>query len=155
MYHYVRYLRVLDLRDLYYLFDDDKFRGDIYENFFSGQLSRFDFMAQTSGTRLQKFRGKGFSIRNNVVDIGDVIVQNAPMLEELTEPIVGEYNILSAAIPRWAPDLSRLQSLELWDGKTLGDEAVRTMLHAHCPLLRRIRVYQWLVQPRRLSESTS
>jgi hypothetical protein len=143
MYPYVRYLRVLDLRDLFYLLDEDKFRGKIFQNFFSGPLEKFDFMAQTTGTRTQNLRARGLNLRNNIAAIGDVIVKNAPMLEEITEPSVGEHNILSRTIPRWAPDLSRLQSLELWDGKTLGRLDVQRMLHIHCPLLRRIRVYQW------------
>ncbi|KAI4723435.1 hypothetical protein E4T48_00176 [Aureobasidium sp. EXF-10727] len=84
-------------------------------------------------------------MRAAVAAIGDAIVKAAPMLEELTEPIVhGEYNILSNALPRWAPDLSRLRSLELWDGKTLGDEAVQELLHKHCPHLNRISIYQWV-----------
>ena len=145
MYPYVHFLRVLDLRDLFYLLDEDKFRVKILTNFFSGPLEVFDFMAQTPGTRTQKHRAKGLNLRKNVAAIGDVIVKNAPMLEELTEPIVGEFNILSDTLPRWAPNLGRLQSLELWDGRTLGNEAVRDMLHTYCPSLRRIRVYQWCV----------
>ncbi|KAL1301806.1 hypothetical protein AAFC00_005998 [Neodothiora populina] len=143
MFPYVRYLRVLDLRDLHELFDDDKFRGKIFSNFFTGPLATFDFMAQITGTRQQKWRSKGIKLRANIVSIGETIVGSAPMLEEVTEPSVGEYNILSEALIRWTPQLGRLQSLELWDGKTLGDETLRNLLHAHCPHLRRISIYQW------------
>lgn len=52
-------------------------------------------------------------------------------------------SVLSTALPRWAPDMSRLRSLELWEGKTLGDEIVQDLLHKHCPHLNRIKIYQW------------
>lgn len=145
MYPYVHYLRVLDLRDLFYLLDDDKFRGKTYENFFAGSLAQFDFLAQTPGTRAQKFRARGASLRNNVVAMGSKVIEGAHMLEELTEPSMGDHNILGGALPNWAPSLGRLQSLELWDGKTLGDETIRNLLHTNCPLLRRISVYSWFV----------
>jgi len=145
MYPYVRFLRVLDLRDLHELLDDDKFSNKVYANFFNGVLQQFDFMAQVPGTRQQKYRGRGAKLRSNVAAIGDVVVKNAQLLEEVTEPSVGEYSILTEALPRWAPDLSRLQSLELWDGKTLGNEKIRNLLHANCPSLRKICIYQWYV----------
>lgn len=149
MYPYVHYLRVLDLRDLHELLDDDKFRGKIYSNFFTGSVKQFDFIANANvatGTRMQRFRARGTNLRASIAAIGDQVVANAPMLEELTEPSVGEHSILAPALPRWASQLGRLQSIELWDGKTLGYEKIRNLLHAHCPHLRRISVYQWSVE---------
>ncbi|KAI5211123.1 hypothetical protein E4T38_01735 [Aureobasidium subglaciale] len=114
--------------------------ANLYRNFFSGSLARFNITSQTRGKNRAL---RSSNMRETVAAIGDAIVKAAPMLEELTEPIVGEYNILSSALPRWAPDLSRLRSLELWDGKTLGDETVQNLLHKHCPYLNRINIYQW------------
>lgn len=146
MYPYVRYLRVLDLRDLHELLDDGKFEGKIYKNFFSGSLHQFDFMAQLPTTRKQRYLGRGAKLRSNVAAIGDTVVKNASMLEEVTEPSVSEFSILADTLPRWAPYLSRLQSLELWNGKPLGDETIRNLLHANCPSLRRICIYMWYVR---------
>ncbi|THW25587.1 hypothetical protein D6D23_04208 [Aureobasidium pullulans] len=140
LFPYCHYLRVLDLRDLHELLDDDKFRGKIQQNFFSGSLARFNITSQTRG-KTRALRSS--NMRQTVVAIGDAIVKAAPMLEELTEPILSEYNIFTSALPRWAPDLSRLRSLELWDGKTLGDETIQNLLHEHCPHLNRINIYQW------------
>jgi len=83
-------------------------------------------------------------MRDTVAAIGDAIVEAAPMLEEIAEPILDEHNILSSALPRWAPNLSRLRSLRLWDGKTLGDETIQQLLYKHCPYLSRINIYQWI-----------
>ncbi|KAH0119609.1 hypothetical protein KCU66_g9777, partial [Aureobasidium melanogenum] len=138
LFPYCHYLRVLDLRDLYELLDDDKFRGRIKQNFFSGSLARFNITGQT---RSKARALKSSNMRETVAAIGDAIVKAAPMLEELTEPTVG---VLSSALPRWAPDMSRLRSLELWEGKTLGDETVQDLLHKHCPHLNRIKIYQWI-----------
>lgn len=84
------------------------------------------------------------------------------MLEELTEPILGEFNsklcspspwlflisvVFSQVLPRWAPELNRLQSLELWDGRTLGDENIRNLLRTHCPHLNKISIFQWWGDP--------
>jgi len=141
LFPYCHYLRVLDLRDLWDLLDDDKFRGKIQQNFFSGSLARFNFTSQTRG-KAQAFRSK--NMRDTVAAIGDAIVEAAPMLEEIAEPILDEHNILSNALPRWAPNLSRLRSLRLWDGKTLGDETIQQLLYKHCPHLSRINIYQWI-----------
>ncbi|CAD0046837.1 unnamed protein product [Aureobasidium pullulans] len=142
LFPYCHYLRVLDLRDLHELLDDDKFRGKIQQNFFSGSLARSSNMRQTVvaiGDGVFRLRYH----RAVQLIIIPAIVKAAPMLEELTEPILSEYNIFTSALPRWAPDLSRLRSLELWDGKTLGDETIQNLLHEHCPHLNRINIYQW------------
>ncbi|KAI5248127.1 hypothetical protein E4T43_01625 [Aureobasidium subglaciale] len=89
--------------------------ANLYRNFFSGSLARFNITSQTRGKNRAL---RSSNMRETVAAIGDAIVKAAPMLEELTEPIVGEYNILSSALPRWASDLSRLRSLELRDDES-------------------------------------
>ncbi|KAK4993153.1 hypothetical protein LTR50_000639 [Elasticomyces elasticus] len=73
--------------------------------------------------------------------IGEVITLGAPMLEAITEPAVGD--VFSTTLSRWAPRLTRLRSLQLWDGKALGNETTRNLLYAHCPMLELLSLYQW------------
>ncbi|KAI4727722.1 hypothetical protein E4T49_04506 [Aureobasidium sp. EXF-10728] len=89
--------------------------ANLYRNFYSGSLARFNITSQTRGKNRAL---KSSNMRAAVAAIGDAIVKAAPMLEELTEPIVhGEYN---------------------------SDEAVQELLHKHCPHLNRISIYQWV-----------
>ena len=136
MYPYCRHLRMLDLRDLGYLLEDDKFRGKISKHFFSDDLARFHFAVNTPGKR-QVARLD----RNKIVfAIGDEITQHAPLLEALSEPSL--LDTLSTALLTWAPRLSHLRSLDLFDGKALAHETLRNLLHAHCPNLERLKIYR-------------
>ena len=136
MYPYCRHMRMLDLRDLNFLLDDDKFRGKISQYFFSGELARFHFVINTPGRK-----GAGRLDRNKILlAVGNEITQQAPLLEGLSEPTM--LDTLSTALLDWAPRLSHLRRLELFDGKALADETVRNLLHAHCPNLDRLKIYR-------------
>lgn len=136
LYPYCRHLRVLDLRDLGYLLEDDKFRGKISKHFFSGEMARFQFMTTPAG----KTRSARLD-RNKIINaIADEITQQAPLLEALSEP-TGMDTLISGALLDWAPRLSHLRRLDLFDGKAFADETLRNMLHAHCPNLDTLKIY--------------
>lgn len=80
---YCRYLRVLDMRDLYDLLDDDKFRGKIqksalfnwvdyvcelivFRNFYAGSMSRFNTSAP-----VKRIAQKAANLRAVISAIGE------------------------------------------------------------------------------------
>lgn len=134
LYPYCRHIRVLDLLDLGYLLEDDKFRGNISKQFFANDLSRFHFtIAPTTKARIVRLdRAK------IIAAVGDEITQHAPLLETLSEPVL--LDVLSTALLTWAPRLPHLRSLKLFDGKAFADETFRNLLHAHCPNLEALTV---------------
>ena len=128
---------MLDLRDLGYLLEDDKFRGNISKQFFAGDLSRFHFVMNTPA----KGRWPARLDRNKIIAaIGDEITQQASLIETLSEPC--PLDTLSTALLTWAPRLGNLRRLELFDGKAFADETVRNLLHAHCPNLDALQIYR-------------
>ena len=140
IYPYCKHLRMLDLRDLGYLLEEDKFRqGKIVKNFFSGPLARFNLTMEAPVRQGSRNRPKRLDIRRIVVAVGDVITEQSPLLEALTEPIID--GLLSSALLSWAPRLRNLRRLDLWDGSALADETVSNLLHSHCPNLDALRIY--------------
>lgn len=143
-YPYCRHLRMLDLRDLSYLLDHDKFRNKnskIAKYFFAGDLARFRLTIDTpikTGSRLGIGRLDSASVLSA---IGDTVTQAAPLLEALSEPTITD--ILSTALLTWAPQLKHLRFLQLWDGKALADDTLRNLLHIHCPNLQQLSIYRW------------
>lgn len=139
-YPYCKHLRMLDLRDLGYLLDEDKFKqGRILKNFFSGPLDRFHLTADAPVRQGSRNRPKRLDLRGIVLAVGDVITEQSPLLEALTEPTID--GVFSSALLSWVPRLSHLRRLDLWDGSALTDETVCGLLHSHCPLLDSLRIY--------------
>ena len=140
IYPYCKHLRMLDLRDLGYLLEEDKFRqGRIVKNFFSGPLERFHLTLDAPVRQGSRNRPKKLDIRKIVVTVGDVITEQSPLLEALTEPT--QDGLLSSALLSWAPKLTNLRRLDLYDGSALADETVCSLLHSHCPNLDALRIY--------------
>ena len=138
LYPYCRHLRMLDLRDLGYLLEDDKFRGKISKQFFADDLAQFHFLMNTP----LRLGGKRFERldRNKIISaVGNKITQQAPLLEGISEPVM--LDVLTNNLPIWGPRLGHLRRLELFDGKAFADETVRNLLHAHCPNLEIVGVY--------------
>ena len=130
IYPYCKHLRMLDLRDLGYLLEEDKFRqGRIVKNFFSGPLERFHLTLDAPVRQGSRNRPKKLDIRKIVVTVGDVITEQSPLLEALTEPT--QDGLLSSALLSWAPKLTNLRRLDLYDGSALADETVCSLLHSH------------------------
>ncbi|EGP89757.1 uncharacterized protein MYCGRDRAFT_67873 [Zymoseptoria tritici IPO323] len=132
---YCRHLRFLDLLDLSDLLEDDRFRGKIAKEFFSGELQQFHHVQHIRG----KNRHTRLDTKKIVTAIGDRIVQHAPLLEELSES--ANADILSTALLNWTPHLSHLRSLDFGDGKALANETVRNLLLTHCRNLDTLRIY--------------
>ncbi|GME58462.1 hypothetical protein GTA08_BOTSDO05852 [Neofusicoccum parvum] len=136
---YCRYIKTLDFRDLSYLLEEDKFRtalrGDISKSvtpmllllmkFFAGEMSQFKIMAPSKPGR--KKRPEPFDIDAVVDAIGEAVTQHTPSLEQITG------NVKPSALVKWAPRLPRLTSLQLWEGKALGDPAAQEAIITHCP----------------------
>lgn len=143
IYPYSKHLRVLDLSDLDQLLQDDKFRqGKIMQKFFSGPLARFNLTIETPLKTGTRGRPKRLDVKGIISAIGEVITEQSPLLEELSEPTTGD--LLSTALLTWAPRLTHLRRLDLFDAKALGDETVRNLLHVHCPKLDNLRIYQYV-----------
>lgn len=132
---YCRHLRLLDLRDLGDLLDDDKFRGKIAKQFFAGKLAQFHFVHSTS----TRGRAARLDIKKIVTAIGDKITQHSPLLEALSEPT--NSSVLSSVLSDWAPRLPHLKELDLYDGQALANETLQKQLHQHCPNLSSLRIY--------------
>lgn len=131
---------MLDLRDLGYLLDEDKFKqGRILKNFFSGPLERFHLTVDAPVRQGSRNRPRRLDSRAIVLAVGDIITEQSPLLEALTEPTID--GVFSMALPSWVSRLSHLKRLDLFDGSALADEAVCTLLHTHCPLLDSLTIY--------------
>jgi hypothetical protein len=131
---------MLDLRDLGYLLDDDKFKqGRILKNFFSGPLERFHLTVEAPVRQGSRNRPKRLDMRAIVLAVGNVITEQSPLLEALTEPTID--GVFSTALPSWVSRLSHLKRLDLFDGSALADEAVCDLLHSHCPQLDSLTIY--------------
>lgn len=142
---YVKHLRTLDLRDLGELLDDDKFRqGKITKNFFSAPLARFHLLSDPGVKVGTRARPKRLDSQSIISAIGDTIVEQAPLLEGLTEPKM--LDNLSTVLTTWAPRLTHLKRLDLWDGRALADETIRNLLHVHCPNIDSLRMYHWAAE---------
>ncbi|KAK1087198.1 hypothetical protein LTR33_001184 [Friedmanniomyces endolithicus] len=140
MYPYCRHLRSLDLRDFSALLDrlDETRSRKVAKQFFDSHLSSFHHVLQTTG----KYRTTRLNSDRILAEVGDIITQQAPLLEGIAEPSTSD--VLSSTLPAWAPRLTHLHELELWDGKALEDEHLRKLLHTHCPKLNRLRMYRSL-----------
>lgn len=136
---YCRYIKTLDFRDLSYLLEEDKFRtalrGDISKKFFAGEMSQFKIMAPSKPGR--KKRPEPFDIDAVVDAIGEAVTQHTPSLEQITG------NVKPSALVKWAPRLPRLTSLQLWEGKALGDPAAQEAIITHCPKFDALSFYIW------------
>jgi len=138
MYPYCRHLRELDLRDLGDLLDrlqDNKFKK-VAKQFWAGDLARFRHVFTDTPV---KYRVGRLDIKKILLSIGDVLTQQAPLLEGLSEP--SSSDVVSSALPLWASRLSHLRELEFWDGKALADETLRNLVHAHCRNLSELRFH--------------
>lgn len=135
LYPYCRHLRLLDLRDLSELLADDKFRGKTIKTFFGGDLAHLHFTlpAGKKGGPVRLDSGKILRA------VGDVIIQQAPLLEGLWEPTTSD--VLINALPDWAPRLTHLRRLVVWDGKAFASETTRNLLHVHCPNLESLGIF--------------
>ncbi|KAK0925319.1 hypothetical protein LTS16_003968 [Friedmanniomyces endolithicus] len=138
MYPYCRHVRNLDLRDLSDLLDrlDETRSRKVAKHFFASHLSSFHHVLQTTG----KYRATRLNSEKTLAEVGDIITQQAPLLEGIAEPSTSD--VLSGTLPAWAPRLTHLHELELWDGKALEDETLRKLLHTHCPKLNKLRMYR-------------
>ncbi|MCJ1384158.1 hypothetical protein MMC17_007274 [Xylographa soralifera] len=136
-YPYCRYIRALDLRDLKDLLEDEKFRADFGNDFFSGELSQFRKEMETPVKGKSKTKRP---LRLNTIatleTIGEAITKQTPVLEELH----GE--ITSAALLRWIPRLPKLQQITLWNGSALAN-GVGNTIHINCPNFKILRFYTW------------
>jgi hypothetical protein len=135
---YCRHLRELDLRDLDSLLetlDEPKFKTKVAKQFFAGDLKRFHHVNTSS----QKWRAGRLEVKKILIDVADLITQQAPLIEGIAEP--SSSDIMTSRLSVWVPRLSHLRELELWDGKALADETLRNLLHAHCPNLDNLRIH--------------
>ncbi|KAI9846760.1 MAG: hypothetical protein M1837_003609 [Sclerophora amabilis] len=138
LYPYCHYIRALDLRDLRNLFEESRFKGKIEKEFFAAHLSRFNIEMDTPRKATGRAKAaKRLNIGSAIDAIGEVMTQEAPILEELSG------DILPSALSRWVARLPRLQTLVLWRGTALS-EGAETSIREHCPQFKRLTLYEWL-----------
>ncbi|GAM90514.1 hypothetical protein ANO11243_085580 [Dothideomycetidae sp. 11243] len=142
LFPYCNFLRVLDLRDLLFLLDDDKFRGRISGYFFSGDLAYLNMTVELPKVRSAP-RKPRLDTKNIILSIADSITKQAIKLEVLTEPVAPGLDLLSAGLSQWSPRLRNLEFLQIGDGIVLGDEAVQDLLIQSCPHLNKLEIYLW------------
>ena len=138
LYPYCRHLRELDLRDLGGLLErlqEPKFKR-VAKHFWSGKLAAFHHVFKDTPV---KYRVGRPDTKKILFSVGDVLTQQAPLLEGLSEP--SNSDVLSSALPHWASRLSNLRELEFWDGKPLADETLRNLIHVHCRNLSELRFH--------------
>ncbi|QIW95690.1 hypothetical protein AMS68_001208 [Peltaster fructicola] len=138
-YPYYKHLRVLDLRDLSNMLQDDTFRSaQMYDYFFSGPLA--PFMITVKATRSKQLVDQ-LKIKDTVAAIGDVIVDQAHLLEALTEHAIE--TVFSMRLQRWLPKLQNLRRLDVGDGRVLADESLRSLIHKHCLNFSELRIFSF------------
>lgn len=136
-YPYCKHLRVLDLRDLGNMLQDDAFRSpQIFNYFFSGPLAQF--MVTGKATRSKHFADQ-LKVRETVAAIGDVIISQAPLLEALTEHAIE--TVFSMRLQTWLPKLQHLRRLDVGNGRILANESIRSLIHKHCSSLSELRMF--------------
>lgn len=151
LYPYSAHLRVLDLGDLNYLFDDAQFSGKLLKDFFAGLRPAVD-AAAGSGSGSGSAPGssaaappaafgprngvkRGWDSKPDVQRLGEVITQHAPLVEELDGTLDG------ALLQRWIPRLRKLTRLRLWNGAALA--SCGRLLSASCPAFKTVEIYNW------------
>lgn len=121
-FEYCTYIRLLDMRDFRNLLDDERFRGRVRENFFSGDLRQFEIQIVSADRR----RRSRLDIVAIVDAVGELLTQKTPLVDTISG------TISTASLMRWIPRLDRLRSLDrLWDGTVLNGD-VAELLRIHC-----------------------
>ncbi|KAF1978338.1 hypothetical protein BU23DRAFT_498272 [Bimuria novae-zelandiae CBS 107.79] len=140
LFPYCRYIRALDFRDLENLLEDEQFTAKISDQFFDGPLKQFNKTNTITRPSGQKF--ERLDVKAIVNAIGEVVTQHTPMLETISG------QLSSAALVHWAPRVSHLQELELWDGSALEDELVAASIHQNCPNFNSLMAFHWIGEDR-------
>jgi hypothetical protein len=142
--NYLKYIRVLALRDLKSLLDDNTFNKNYVKLFFSGKLSEFEVYGhEWSGPR----HSKQIRTSHVVESVGDRLIQHCVATANAT----GSKNILTEldcddvsteALHRWIPQLPDLQTLRTWQGLIL--KGTGSLLNRHCLKFTSIKFYIWI-----------
>ncbi|KKA24499.1 hypothetical protein T310_1528 [Rasamsonia emersonii CBS 393.64] len=146
---YYSYIRYLDLEDLKHLVSDPSFKGQIREEFFSGEIGDYIFRDyETKGSkRLRSSRTSPDAIWI-VQKVGSAITQKAKSIRELS----GE--IPPSALTEWIRNLPELQALSLWSGNSLSHHA-EDEIRVHCPDFKKVALFRWSDSPSETAESES
>ncbi|KAL8723760.1 MAG: hypothetical protein Q9225_000055 [Loekoesia sp. 1 TL-2023] len=130
LFRYARYIRTLNLGDLEELLGDSKFKGQVSDMFFEGELEACK--VQIAGPKNSQMRLDAGSTSNT---LGDIITTSTPMLEELSGKIEND------ALLRWVPRLPRLRLLNLWNGGAL--VGAGPLLRQHCHAFKTLSLWGW------------
>jgi hypothetical protein len=65
------------------------------------------------------------------------------LLDNPVYPLIQQLVVDSEALGRWTPSLTRLRSLEIWDGKVLASTGTRDIIHESCPNFSSLSLYSW------------
>ena len=139
LFPYCQFIRVLDMRDFNHLLDDDRFKGRIRDQFFSGDLKRFHLEVVPKlppRVKPNDWRRRP-RLDNPAIThaVGELLTEKTPIVDTITGPIA------PSSLRRWIPRLPRLQSLELYDGTGL-DAEIAELLRAYCPKFNACSIFQ-------------
>ncbi|KFY84791.1 hypothetical protein V500_08998 [Pseudogymnoascus sp. VKM F-4518 (FW-2643)] len=146
VYPYCLYIQSLDLRNLVDLLEDDIFRDNFQDMFFSSLQS---FGETQINTRALRSKGKERTriniplIINSVGDsISKFIGDSANLLGTTAalDSIDLSGNIDPIAFPTWIGRLPRLESMALWDGNVLNAHAGE-IIKNHCQNFKSLSIY--------------
>ncbi|OBT62667.1 hypothetical protein VE03_07508 [Pseudogymnoascus sp. 23342-1-I1] len=146
-YPYCLYIQSLDLRNLVDLLEDDIFRDNFQEMFFSS-LPSFSEKTQIN-TRNLRSNGKKpgrVNIPLIINSVGDSISKfvgdsaNLPGTTAALDTIDLSGNIDPVQFPTWIGRLPRLESMALWDGTVLNGH-VGDIIKRHCQNFKTLSIY--------------
>jgi hypothetical protein len=138
---YCRYIRILDFRNLFNLFEDIKF-CNFRDEFFSHGLEQFYYVREELFSRHMKGTSKRRAVQfmdpfPTLNAIGEAVTQKTTLLEELTG------NLSRRFLPQWAARSPRLKSMVLWNGNALSD-GVEDSIRDNCPTFASLTLVEWL-----------
>ncbi|KAL5354672.1 hypothetical protein ACLOAV_000761 [Pseudogymnoascus australis] len=146
-YPYCLYIQSLDLRNLVDLLEDDIFRDNFQEMFFSSLPS---FNETQINTRTLRSSGKNRAARINIPliinSVGDSISKyvgdstNQLGTTAALDTIDLSGNIDPVEFPTWIGRLPRLESMALWDGAVLNGR-VGEIIKKHCQNFKTLSIY--------------
>jgi len=126
---YCHYLRILDFRNLYELFDSNQFQA-VKKDFYARPLAKFNYPRQQG-------RHTTVDIVATINHVGETVVPKATFLEELSG------HMSPGFFTRWVSQTPRLRRTVLWRGDALGNNA-GTSLATCCKHFNALSVHDWI-----------
>lgn len=127
-------MRMLDFRNLINLLDEPRFQGKIQTAFYAGPMKPFKFTNR-------QYKGRQLvDVLQTVNAIGEPLTQATTQIEEIAG------NIGAGVLPAWIRRSPKLDSLVLWNGRSLASGAGEAIAN-HCEAFRSLTIWDWRSTP--------